>query len=104
MRWPAFLLVLAVAIFALFVVGAGYVVWTRIVGLDPTLAKRANDVPRLYTAPAGAVVGGVLGTGLKLLPSMQAGLAAVVLVASSAFAGLLLFELYAAASERTAAA
>lgn len=94
-NWPEFLLVLAAAILAACVVPAAYVVWARVVGLEPRVAKWWADLPKRATMPAGLAVGAVLGVGTSLAPSVETGVAAVVLVASSTLAGLLLFEFYA---------
>lgn len=95
MTWPEFLLVLGAALLAAVAVPAAYVVWSRIVGLDPHLARGLADLPRHVTAPAGLVVGTGLGVGTALAPNVETGLAAVVLLASSTFAGLLAYELHA---------
>lgn len=95
MTWPEFLLVLAAALLAAVAVPVAYVVWARIVGLDPHLARRWTELPRRVTAPAGLVVGTGLGVGAALAPTVETGVAGVVLVASSTFAGLLGYEFYA---------
>lgn len=95
MTWPEFLLVLAAAILAACVVPAAYVVWARVVGLEPRVAKWWTGLPRRATVPAGLAVGVALGVGTSLAPSVTTGVAGVVLVASSTLAGLLLFEFYA---------
>ena len=89
-------LVLGVAALALGAVAAGYVVWIRLVGLDPTLAQQAAELPGWLSVLLAVLVGLGLGSVLAFVPTMRAGLAAVVLLAASTFAGLLLFELYAA--------
>ena len=94
-NWPEFLLVLAAALLAAVGVPVAYVVWSRIVGLDPHLARRWASLPRRVTAPAGLVVGLGLGVGTALAPTVETGIAGVVLVASSTFAGLLVYEFYA---------
>lgn len=99
MTWPEFLLVLATALLSACVVPAAYVVWARVVGLEPRVAKWWTDLPQPATMPAGLAVGAALGVGTSIAPSVETGVAAVVLVASSTLAGLLLFEFYA---ERTA--
>lgn len=94
MRLTSFLLVVSFAMLALVVVAAGYVVWVRFVGLDPTLALGTADTPARVLAPPALVLGTFLGVVIRALPSLEAGIAAVVLLASSTFAALLLFELY----------
>ena len=91
---PQFLIVIAVAMLAFVVVPVAYVVWARIVGLEPKLAQWWTDQSRLLTMPAGLAIGAVLGVSIRFLPTMTAGLAAIVLLATSTFAGLLLFEFY----------
>lgn len=96
MRPVGLVLVAGLAALALLTVATGYVVWIRLVGLDPTLAKRAAELPGHVSVPGTVLLGVGLGATFTALPSMRAGLAAVVMLASSTFAGLLLFELYAA--------
>lgn len=102
MRLAGFVLVLAVAALAFLTVAAGYVVWIRLVGLDPTLARRAAALPDRFRAPLALGLGLGLGTVLAVLPTVRAGLAAVVMLAAAVFAGLLLFELVAAADAHEA--
>lgn len=90
--WPNFLIVLATAIFACAVVPGAYVVWIRLVGLEPTLAKRAADLSRTARIVAALALGSLLGGALQFVPSLYAGVALVTMLAASAFAGLLLFE------------
>lgn len=97
-RLVPLVLVLAVATLASGAVSAGYLVWIRLVGLDPTLALRAAELPGWVAGTFAVLAGLGLGTALALLPSVRAGLAAVLLLASATFAGLLLFELHAARS------
>lgn len=91
----AMVLVLGVAALATLVVAVGYVVWIRLVGLEPTLARRISELPSVLTIPAGLLLGSAIGIGIASLPTVRSGLAAVVMVSSSLFAGLLLFELIA---------
>ncbi len=93
MELDAFFLLLGVAVLSFLAVVALYVVWSRIVGLDPTLAQRFasfTGIKRLFTA---LVSGALLGTAVVVAPSVPVGIAAIVMLAASVFAGLMLFEL-----------
>lgn len=90
--WPNYLIVLATAILACVGVPGAYVVWIRLVGLEPTVAKRAADLSRPTRIVAGLALGTLLGVALQFVPSLYAGVALVTMLAASAFAGLLLFE------------
>lgn len=90
--WPNFLIVLATAILACAVVPGAYLIWIRLVGLEPTIAKRAADLSRSTRIVAALVLGSLLGGSLQFVPSLYAGVALVTMLATSAFAGLLLFE------------
>lgn len=90
--WPSYLIVLASALLACVLVPAAYVVWIRLVGLDPTVAKRTAELSRPVRVLLAVVLGFVLGGALQFVPSLASGIAMVTLFATSAFAGLLLFE------------
>lgn len=90
--WPSYLIVLATALLACVLVPAAYVVWIRLVGLDPTVAQRAADLSRFVQISMAVVLGFILGGALQFVPSLPAGIALVTLFATSGFAGLLLFE------------
>lgn len=90
--WPSYLIVLATALLACISVPVAYVVWIRLVGLEPTVAKRASTLSRPARIVSALLLGFALGGALQFVPSLPAGLALVTMVASSAFAGLLLFE------------
>lgn len=90
--WPSFLIVLATALLACVSVPVAYVVWIRLVGLEPTVAKRAAALSRTVRILFAIVLGFVLGGTLQFVPSIYAGLALVTMVSTSVFAGLLLFE------------
>ena len=93
MYMAKFALLLGIALLSFLFVTTLYVVWTRIVGLDPTLAQRCADFSRPTRTCIAVVFGVVLGTGSMAAPSVELGVAGTVLVAASAFAGLMLFEL-----------
>lgn len=90
--WPNFLIVLATAILACFFVPGAYIIWIRLVGLEPTIAKRATELSRPTRIVAGFALGAILGVALQFVPSLYAGVSLVTMLATSAFAGLLLFE------------
>ncbi|WP_435179575.1 hypothetical protein [Halorussus sp. AFM4] len=88
-----FALLLGVGLLAFLFVVSLYVVWTRIVGLDPTLAQWCADLSRPGRVVIALVSGVVLGTASLAAPSVQVGVAGMVLLAASVFAALMLFEL-----------
>ncbi len=93
MEIDAFFLLLGVAVLSFLAVVSLYVVWSRIVGLDPTLAKKfasSTGIKRFFMA---LISGALLGTAVVVAPSVPVGIAAIVMLAASAFAGLMLFEL-----------
>lgn len=88
-----FALLLGVGLLSFLFVVTLYVVWTRIVGLDPTVAQWCADLS-LPARVAIALISGVgLGTASLVAPTVEAGIAGMVLLAASAFAALMLFEL-----------
>ncbi|USZ68604.1 hypothetical protein NGM10_02405 [Halorussus salilacus] len=89
-----FALLLGVGLLAFLFVSVLYVVWTRIVGLDPTVAQRFDDLPNPVGGALAAVSGVVLGSVSIAAPTVEFGVAAMVLLAASTFASLLLFELF----------
>jgi len=93
MNAPKFALLLGVGLLAFLFVTALYVVWTRIVGLDPTLAQRCAAFSAVGRAALAAVSGTALGALSLAAPSVRTGVAAMVLLAASTFAALMLFEL-----------
>lgn len=91
-NWPSYLVVLATALLACVFVPTAYVVWIRLVGFDPTFAQRAANLTRPTRIVFALVLGFILGGALQFVPSLSAGIALVTMIATSAFAGLLLFE------------
>ncbi|NEU59248.1 hypothetical protein [Halorussus sp. MSC15.2] len=92
--YPAkFALLLGVGLLAFLFVVSLYVVWTRIVGLDPTLAQRCANLPRPVRILAALVSGVLLGTASVAAPNVEVGITGLVLLAASTFAALMLFEL-----------
>ncbi len=93
MELDAFFLLLGVAVLSFLLVASLYVVWSRVVGLDPTLVRKFasfTGIKRFFTA---LVSGALLGTAVVVAPSVPVGIAAIVMLAASVFAGLMLFEL-----------
>ena len=88
-----FALLLGVGLLAFLFVVSLYVVWTRIVGLDPTVAQRCADLSTPARMVVALVSGGVLGTASVAAPSVEVGVAGMVMLAASTFAALMLFEL-----------
>lgn len=88
-----FALLLGVGLLSFLFVTALYVVWTRIVGLDPSLAQRCAALSGVVRAALAAVSGVALGTLSLAAPSVETGVAVMVLLAASTFAALMLFEL-----------
>lgn len=91
---PGFAVVLGVAGLSLAVVAVGYVVWIRMVGLEPTLAQAFATLPTSVQGIAVVVLGVLLGVGAEIAPSVETGVAGAVMVAAAAFAGLIVFEMY----------
>lgn len=90
--WPNYLIVLATALLACVAVPVAYVIWIRLVGLEPTIAQRAAELSRTARVASALTLGFILGAALQFVPSLSAGIALVTMFAASAFAGLLLFE------------
>lgn len=93
MELAKFALLLGVGLLSFLFVVTLYVVWTRIVGLDPTLAQRCANLSRFARTGIALVSGAVLGTASLAAPTVEAGVAGMVLLAASTFAALMLFEL-----------
>lgn len=88
-----FALLLGVGLLSFLFVVSLYVVWTRIVGLDPTLAQRCANLSRPGRMLVALGSGVVLGSGSLAAPTVGVGIAGMVLLAASTFASLMLFEL-----------
>lgn len=88
-----FVLLVGVSMLAFVCAVVAYVVWSRMVGLDPTVAQWTNDLSRPVRLVLALALGAVLGAGSVAAPSVESGVAAAVLLAAAAVAGLLLFEL-----------
>ena len=93
MELAKFALLLGVGLLAFLFVMTLYLVWTRIVGLDPTLAQRCADLSRFARMGIALISGVVLGTASLAAPTVEVGIAGMVLLAASTFAALMLFEL-----------
>lgn len=88
-----FALLLGVGLLAFLFVVVLYVVWTRIVGLDPTVAQKCAELSTPARTAIALVSGIALGAASLAAPSVRVGVAGMVLLAASTFAALLLFEL-----------
>lgn len=88
-----FALLLGVGLLSFLFVASLYVVWTRIVGLDPTLAQRCAAFSLPGRTLVALVSGALLGTGSLAAPNVRVGVAGMVMLAASTFAALMLFEL-----------
>ena len=88
-----FSLILGVGLLAFLFVLSLYVVWTRMVGLDPTVAQRCAGISRPFQMLLAVVFGVGLGTASRSAPSVEYGVAGIVMLAASTFAALMLFEL-----------
>jgi hypothetical protein len=88
-----FAMLLGVGLLSFLFVVALYVVWTRIVGLDPTVAQWCADLSRPVRVLVALVSGVGLATASLAAPTVEAGVAGMALLAASAFAALLVFEM-----------
>jgi cytochrome c oxidase assembly factor CtaG len=88
-----FAMLLGVGLLSFLFVVALYVVWTRIVGLDPTVAQWCADLSRPGRALVALVSGAALATGSLAAPTVEAGVAGMIMLAASAFAALMAFEI-----------
>lgn len=88
-----FSLLLGVGLLAFLFVVTLYVVWTRMVGLDPTVAQWCADLSVPLRGAIAALSGVTLGVMSLVAPSVELGIVGMVLLAASTFAALMLFEL-----------
>lgn len=88
-----FALLLGVGLLAFLFVATLYVVWTRIVGMDPTVAQRYAALSPPVRGCLAAGTGMILGSVSVAAPTVQVGVVSMVLLAASTFAALMLFEL-----------
>ncbi|WP_458206435.1 hypothetical protein [Haladaptatus sp. NG-SE-30] len=93
MQLDGFLLILGIALLSFLVVVTLYVIWSRIVGLDPTLAQRFVSLSGVKRFLMALLSGMLLGVSAVVAPSVPVGIAAIVMLAASVFAALMLFEL-----------
>lgn len=93
MQIVAFVLLLSVAMFVTLVVIAAYVVWSRLVGVDPSVAQEFSAMSSLRRTGMALVSGSVLGAGALLAPSVEGGVAGIVMLGASVFGSLILYEL-----------
>lgn len=97
---PGFAVVVGVATLSLAFVAAAYVVWIRIVGLEPTLAQQFAALSPAVRGTTVVVLVVALGVGAKIAPNVEAAVAGTIMVATAAFASLIVFEVY--GNDRTA--
>ena len=88
-----FTLLVGVALLSFLFAIALYVIWSRMVGLDPTVAQWCAGLSAPVRAVLAAFFGVFLGTGSMVAPSVRTGIAGILMVAAATFAGLMLFEL-----------
>jgi hypothetical protein len=88
-----FAMLLGVGLLSFLFVVALYVVWTRIVGLDPTVAQWCATLSRPGRVVIALVSGAGLATASLAAPTVEAGVAGMVMLAASAFAALMVFEM-----------
>lgn len=88
-----FSLLLGVGLLAFLFVATLYVVWTRIVGMEPTVAQRYAALPQPVQVILAVGTGTILGSVSVAAPTVQVGAVSMVLLATSTFAALMLFEL-----------
>lgn len=88
-----FALLLGVGLLAFLFAGVLYVVWTRIVGLDPTVAQRCAALSLPVRSVLALVSGVALGTASMAAPTVGVGIAGMTMLAASTFAALMVFEL-----------
>lgn len=88
-----FALLLGVGLLSFLFVATLYVVWTRIVGMDPTVAQRYAALSRPVRGVVAVATGAILGSVSTVAPTVQLGILSMVVLAASTFAALMLFEL-----------
>ena len=88
-----FALLLGVGLLAFLFVVTLYVVWTRMVGLDPTVAQWCADLSEPFRGAIAALSGVLLAMGSLVAPSVELGIVGMMMLAASTFAALMLFEL-----------
>lgn len=96
-----FAVILGASLLSFAFVPAAYLVWIRIVGLEPTIGQRyagRSSVARSFLALG---FGSCLGIGAELAPSISVGVSASVLFAATSFAALILFESYSQRAHRS---
>ena len=91
---PAFAVVLGVACLSLAFVAVAYVVWIRMVGLEPTLGQQFSTLPSPGQSLLVIVLGVVIGVGAEIAPNMETGVAGAIMLGAAMFAGLIVFEIY----------
>ena len=90
---PRFAIVFGIALFLFVSVAALYVVWIRLIGLDPSVAQAFAALSEPVRMLLGAAAGAFLGASIQATASLEAGVATVILLAASVFVGLMAFEI-----------
>jgi len=93
MQLVSFALLLSVAMFVGLVVIAAYVLWSEVVGVDPSVAEAFAAMSSLRRTAVALVSGSVLGVGAVLAPSVEGGVAGIIMLGASVFGAMLLYEL-----------
>lgn len=88
-----FAVVFGVALFLAAFAAALYVVWIRMIGLDPSVAQAFDDLSSPIKTALAVGVGAFVGLSIQATSSLESGVATVTLLAASAFVGLMAFEL-----------
>lgn len=91
---PEFAVVLGVACLSLAFVAVAYVVWIRMVGLEPTLGQQFAGFSTTVQSSLVIVLGVVIGVGAEIAPNVETGVAGVIMIGAATFASLILFEVY----------
>jgi hypothetical protein len=93
MQLVSFALLLSVAMFVALVVIAAYVLWSEVVGIDPSIAEEFAAMSSLRRTALALVSGSVLGVATVIAPSVEGGIAGIIMLGASVFGAMLLYEL-----------
>ena len=91
---PGFAVILGVACLSLSFVITAYVVWVRMVGLEPTLGQQFVESSTTIQSLVVIVLGVVFGVGAEVAPNVETGVVGVIMLGAAAFASLIGFEVY----------
>jgi len=93
MQLVSFALLLSVAMFVALVVIAAYVLWSEVVGIDPSIAEEFAAMSSPRRMALALVSGSVLGVATVIAPSVEGGIAGIIMLGASVFGAMLLYEL-----------